>query len=140
MKKIYHCNVCGYIYQDNEPPHECPFCRNRGVFDQIKINKIDFAFLKKAWQKQVAWMNSTKYQIEIQLNPDDKVLQGLAETMIKSLQEGKQAYCPCRILTGNQLADLKIVCPCYFYMGEVEIWGRCHCSLYVTKKWLDENK
>lgn len=138
--KIYRCSVCGYIYQDKEAPCECPFCRNKGVFDEIDLQKISFDFLKDAWERQVRWMNNTKYQDEIKLNPDEETLKGLAEAMIKFLKEGKQAYCPCRILTGNELADKKIICPCYFYMGEIELQGRCHCSLYVTDKRIKENK
>ena len=57
-----------------------------------------------------------------------------AEAEKKFLLDGKQAYCPCRILTGNELADKKVICPCYFYMGEVELQGHCHCSLYMVKK------
>lgn len=138
--KIYRCTVCGYIYSDKEAPCECPLCRNKGVFDEIDQKNLNFEFFKDAWSRQVKWMNATKYQNEIQLNPDEAALKGLAEAMIKSLQAGKQAYCPCRILTGNELADRKIICPCYFYMGEIEMQGRCHCSLYVTPKWIEGNK
>jgi len=132
--KIFRCNICGYIYQDKEAPCECPFCRNQKVFDQIELANVNYNFLKDAWDKQVKWMNNTKYQIEIKLNPDEEVLRGLAEAMIKNLNQGKQAYCPCRVLSGNELADKKIICPCYFYMGEVEINKKCHCSLYIAKE------
>lgn len=137
---IYRCNVCGYIYRDKEAPCECPFCRNKNVFDEVKLENIDFAFFKNTWMLQVTWMNQTKYQNEIKLNPDEEALKGLAEAMKKSLEEGKQCYCPCRVLSGNEDADRKIICPCYLYMGEVELQGRCHCSLYVTPKFIEENK
>lgn len=140
MKKIYRCNTCGYIYHDKEAPCECPFCRNQNVFDEIAEKNLDFEFFKDAWSRQVRWMNSTKYQDEIKLNPDEEVLKTLAEGMIKFLKDGKQAYCPCRMLTGNELADRKIICPCYLYMGEIELQDRCHCSLYVTDKFINENK
>lgn len=138
--KIYRCSTCGYIYHDKNAPCECPFCRSKGVFTEIPEKNLNFEFFKDTWERQVRWMNSTKYQDEIKLNPDEKALKGLAEAMAKSLKEGKQCYCPCRVLTGKEAADLKIVCPCYLYMGEVELQGRCHCSLYVTEKWVEENK
>ncbi|MFC1598894.1 ferredoxin-thioredoxin reductase catalytic domain-containing protein [Patescibacteria group bacterium] len=131
--KIYRCAVCGYIYQNAQAPCECPFCRNKNIFDEIPLNQVDFEFFKNAWSRQVSWMNNTKYQIEIQLNPDESVLKDLAQAMGNFLKDGKQAYCPCRVLTGNELADKKIICPCYFYMGEIELEGKCHCSLYIKK-------
>ena len=139
MAKIYRCTVCGYIHQGKEAPAECPICRNKGIFENIPENNLNFEFFKDAWSRQVKWMNATKYQNEIRLNPDDQVLRDLAVTQEKYLKAGKQAYCPCRILTGNEAADQKIICPCYFYMGEIEIQGSCHCSLFVTPKWIEEN-
>lgn len=139
-RKIYRCNVCGYIYADGEMPLECPFCHNRGTFEEAPREKINYAFFKDAWDRQVRWMNATKYQNEIMLNPDENVLKALAETEAKSLLEGKEAYCPCRLLTGNFEADRKVICPCYLYMGEVELQGHCHCSLYVTRDWVEKSK
>ncbi len=136
MAKIHRCTVCGYIYKDGEAPLECPICQNKGTFEDVKPEKVDYDFFKDCWTRQVKWMNATKYQNEIMLNPDENVLKQLAEAEKKFLLEGKQAYCPCRILTGKELADRKIICPCYFYMGEIELQGRCHCSLYVTPKWV----
>lgn len=136
--KIYRCSVCGYIYRDKEAPCECPFCHNQEIFNEIDPDNLNFDFFKDTWTKQVNWMNSTKYQDEIRLNPDEKVLKSLAEGMTKYLQEGKQCYCPCRVLSGNKEADRKIICPCYLYMGEIELQGRCHCSLYVTPRWIEK--
>jgi ferredoxin-thioredoxin reductase catalytic chain len=136
--KIHRCKICGYIYKDGEAPAECPICQNQNCFEEIAPDKVDYEFFKEAWTRQVKWMNATKYQNEIMLNPDGEVLKQLAEAEKNFLLDGKQAYCPCRILTGNELADRKVICPCYFYMGEVELQGRCHCSLYVTPKWVEK--
>ena len=132
--QIHRCSICGYIYRDDEAPHECPFCHSRGAFDEIAEKNVDYEFFKDAWQRQVRWMNATKYQNEIMLNPDESILRQLAEAEAKFLLEGRQAYCPCRMLTGKEIADRKVICPCYLYMGEIELQGRCHCSLYLVKK------
>jgi ferredoxin-thioredoxin reductase catalytic chain len=137
---IYRCKVCGYIYRDDEAPHECPLCHKRDIFEVIDEKKINYDFFIETWTKQVNWMNATKYQNEIKLNPNKDSLRGIAKAEGNSLKSGKQAYCPCRILSGNLEADRKIICPCCFYIGEVEMQGRCHCSLYVTPKWITENK
>jgi len=137
MTKVFRCQTCGYIYRDNEPPHECPFCHSpQSVFEEIPVQKINFDFFKDAWTRQVKWMNASKYQDEIQLNPDEKILKMLADGEGKNLLDEKkgQAYCPCRVLSGNKWGDRKIVCPCYFYMGEIEIDGQCHCLLYLKKQ------
>jgi len=131
---VHRCSVCGYIYQDDEAPHECPICHNpQSVFEVISEKKLNYEFFKDTWARQVKWMNATKYQDEIMLNPKEETLKMLAEAEAKSLLDKKkgQAYCPCRILTRNKSADRKIICPCIFYPGEVEQMGRCHCSLYV---------
>jgi len=131
---IHRCTVCGYIFRDGEAPPECPICQNKGTFEEISEEKINYEFFKDCWTRQVKWMNATKYQDEIMLNPDETVLKQLAEAEGNFLKSGKQAYCPCRVLTGKELADRKIICPCYFYMGEIELQGKCHCSLYLVKK------
>lgn len=131
---IHRCAICGYIYKDGEAPPECPICQNKNCFEEIPADKINFEFFKDAWTRQVKWMNATKYQNEIMLNPDENILKQLAESETKFLLDGKQAYCPCRLLTGNELADKKIICPCYFYMGEIELQGHCHCNLYLVKQ------
>lgn len=133
-EKIYRCKVCGYVFKGDKEPAECPICQNSNVFEEIPVEKINYEFFIDAWSRQVKWMNATKYQNEIMLNPDETVLKTLAEAEGDFLKTGKQAYCPCRILSGNELADRKIICPCYFYMGEVELQGHCHCSLYLVKK------
>jgi len=132
--KIYRCAICGYIYKDKNAPCECPFCRNSECFDEVKEKHIDFSFFKDAWERQVRWMNATHYQIKIKLNTDETILKDLADAMKEYLLHKGQAYCPCRVLTGKAGADRKIICPCYFYMGEVELQGRCHCSLFLLEK------
>ena len=128
--EIYRCNICGYIYKDKQEPRECPFCRNANVFEAVKEENIDFAFFKDCWERQVRWMNATFYQIKIKLNSNEDVLKELAEGMKKNLLKKDQAYCPCRALTGKINADKKVICPCYFYMGEIEVQGYCHCTLF----------
>jgi ferredoxin-thioredoxin reductase catalytic subunit len=105
------------------------------VFEEISPDRINYEFFKESWQKQVDWMNATLYQDKIMLNPKEDVLKDLAQTMGEFLLSEKrgQAYCPCRILSPNSAANRKIICPCYFYMGEIEMMGRCHCSLFVKE-------
>jgi len=141
MKTIFKCSICGYIYKDEKAPKECPFCHNPAeVFFDVNPKMVDYEFIYDAWQKQVNWMNNTKYQDEIKLTDDEGVLKSLAEAEIKNLLKKGQAYCPCRVLSGNKEADRKIICPCYYYMGEIEIMGLCHCSLFLNNNKLTKKK
>ena len=54
------------------------------------------------------------------------VMEGLAKNKDKY---GKR-YCPCRIVTGNEEGDKKIICPCIYHKGEIENDGMCHCMLF----------
>ena len=39
-KKKWKCRICGYIYEGEEPPKECPVCHQGAeVFDEIKTWK-----------------------------------------------------------------------------------------------------
>lgn len=67
------------------------------------------------------------------LNPDlearKRVLKGLANNQKKY----GIAYCPCRVITGDQNLDCKNICPCDHYPDEIDDIGRCHCSLFFKK-------
>lgn len=140
-KTIYKCSVCGYIYKDAKVPKECPYCHNADkVFYEVNEKMVDFEFFLDAWQKQVRWMNNTKYQYKIKLNEDENILKTLAEEEGKNLLTKGQAYCPCRMLENKAEPDRKVICPCVFYMGEVELQGHCHCHLYIREDLSVKNK
>jgi rubrerythrin len=35
----YVCKVCGYVYEGDNPPEECPKCHQRGVFEAVTEDK-----------------------------------------------------------------------------------------------------
>ncbi len=67
-----------------------------------------------------------------ELNPDskkvDKVIKSLAK---RKLKDGHQ-YCPCRMLSGNDEIDSKIVCPCEYHVEEIEKDDICSCDFFVS--------
>lgn len=68
------------------------------------------------------------------LNPDKKKL----AIVIKGLARGKnkfgEAYCPCRLRTGDKEKDAAIICPCIYHEDEITGEGSCHCNLFFAKK------
>ena len=67
-----------------------------------------------------------------ELNPDpakvDKIIKSLAK---RKLKYGYQ-YCPCRMVSGNDELDRKMVCPCDYHVEEIEKDGICSCDLFVS--------
>lgn len=60
----------------------------------------------------------------------DSIIEGLARNKILY---GKR-YCPCRIPTGNEDEDRKIICPCHDSTSDIVNNGHCHCYLFFQTK------
>lgn len=67
------------------------------------------------------------------LNPDEELVNALIEGMIKNKEEYGEYYCPCRLITGDEMVDKKNICPCTTHEKEVEETGHCHCHLFVKR-------
>jgi ferredoxin-thioredoxin reductase catalytic subunit len=61
--------------------------------------------------------------------------------LLEALLTNKARYgymaCPCRLASGDREADKDIVCPCVYREPDVQQFGSCYCSLYVSKAWND---
>jgi ferredoxin-thioredoxin reductase catalytic subunit len=59
--------------------------------------------------------------------------------LLESLLENKERYgymvCPCRLASGDRELDKDIICPCVYREPDVEEYGSCYCSLYVSQEW-----
>lgn len=40
MKKKFICTVCGYVYEGDEAPEECPMCHKKGVFKEMDETEV----------------------------------------------------------------------------------------------------
>lgn len=71
------------------------------------------------------------------LNPDQEMLEDIVEGL--AINEEKLGYwnCPCRMASGDRLADFDIICPCVYRDPDLEEYGRCYCALYVNQKYID---
>jgi ferredoxin-thioredoxin reductase catalytic chain len=63
--------------------------------------------------------------------------------LLKGLLTNKERYgymsCPCRLASGKYEQDKDIVCPCTYRAPDVEEFGSCYCSLYVSPGWNEGN-
>ena len=63
--------------------------------------------------------------------------------LLEGLLENKERYgymaCPCRLASGDREWDKDIICPCVYRVPDVEEYGSCYCSLYVSQEWNEEN-
>ena len=70
-------------------------------------------------------------KVEISLNPDEKIVNGIITGLLKNKEKHGEIYCPCRRVTGDKEKDKEIICPCVFGRGEIELQNHCHCNLFV---------
>ena len=59
--------------------------------------------------------------------------------LLENLMINKDRYgymaCPCRLASGDREWDKDIICPCVYREPDVEEYGSCYCSLYVSQAW-----
>ena len=59
--------------------------------------------------------------------------------LLEALLTNKDRYgymgCPCRLVSGDRDNDTDIICPCVYSVPDIEEYGSCYCSLYVSKEW-----
>jgi ferredoxin-thioredoxin reductase catalytic subunit len=73
------------------------------------------------------WCEITGYH----LNPEEAVVEGIVQALVRSTMTYGYPYCPCRDLTGDHAVDKVNVCPCKFHRDEIAQDGHCKCVLYV---------
>ncbi|MCX6721566.1 MAG: ferredoxin:thioredoxin reductase [Candidatus Staskawiczbacteria bacterium] len=66
-----------------------------------------------------------------QLNPNEKIVEGIMAGLGKNQEKHGERYCPCRRVTGDKEADKKIICPCIYHKDEIAKDGHCFCNLFV---------
>jgi ferredoxin-thioredoxin reductase catalytic subunit len=67
------------------------------------------------------------------LNPESNFCKDLLEGLKTNEKRYGYPSCPCRLALGNFDLDRDIICPCDYRDIDVEEYGVCYCSLYVSK-------
>jgi ferredoxin-thioredoxin reductase catalytic chain len=68
-------------------------------------------------------------------NKDRKRVFELLDALITNKKRYGYMACPCRLASGNKDNDKDIICPCVYRAPDVEEYGSCYCSLYVSEEW-----
>jgi ferredoxin-thioredoxin reductase catalytic chain len=68
-------------------------------------------------------------------NKDGKRVFELLDALITNKKRYGYMACPCRLASGNKDNDKDIICPCVYRAPDVEEYGSCYCSLYVSEEW-----
>lgn len=93
----------------------------------MEINKL-YDMLKKSQEVKGFFFNKDREQV-------DELLEAL---IINKERYGYMA-CPCRLASGDRENDKDIICPCVYRAPDVEEYGSCFCSLYVSREWNEDN-
>ena len=64
------------------------------------------------------------------LNPEKEIYDIVIDGLVKNKEKYDKQYCPCRIVTGDEEQDKKIICPCIYHKDEIKKDGMCHCALF----------
>jgi ferredoxin-thioredoxin reductase catalytic subunit len=76
----------------------------------------------------------------ITLNPDVEFAQDLIKGFLHNEERYGYRSCPCRLAVGNKDWDKDIICPCDYMMPDVDEFGVCFCSLYVSNEFAESGK
>lgn len=83
-----------------------------------------YEMLQKAQEAKGYYFNSDK----------ERVLELLDGLLINKERYGYMA-CPCRLAANDREKDKDIICPCLYRKPDVDEFGSCYCSLYVSTAW-----
>lgn len=74
------------------------------------------------------------------LNPDTEMTLILCEGLVQNLERFGYRGCPCRLMEGERIKDLDLVCPCDYRDPDLFDHGACYCALYVSREVLEGKK
>ncbi len=66
------------------------------------------------------------------LNPDREFREMILEGLTANHGRYRFYHCPCRDSFGTREKDGDISCPCDYCRPDLEEYGRCFCSLFMT--------
>ena len=67
------------------------------------------------------------------LSPDLAFVRELLGGLITNERRYGYPACPCRLSSGRKDEDLDIICPCDYRDPDLNDYGTCYCSLYVSE-------
>lgn len=84
----------------------------------------------KLKEQMYAWTTKYAENNGYILNPDKEIYDIVIEGLVKNKEKYGKQFCPCRIVTGDEEQDKKVICPCIYHKDEIKKDGMCHCALF----------
>ena len=66
---------------------------------------------------------------------DHAMVMDLLDGLLRNKERYGYMCCPCRLASGDRVADKDITCPCDYREPDVKEYGSCYCQLYVSEEW-----
>jgi ferredoxin-thioredoxin reductase catalytic subunit len=79
------------------------------------------------------WLKQYAESQGFELNPDTQLVNKLVDGLLANRAKFGELYCPCRVRTGDEARDAKLICPCAYHLDEIREKGKCYCGLFVAK-------
>lgn len=138
LKKLWRCHICLDIHFGLKPPEICPTCLAKNAFVLVD-NEEALAIINKNGGSLVApelvmgaWSEFADASEEFMLTKDKEMVETLAEGVCENRRNHGLKYCPCRMTSGDFVADCKLICPCNFKIQQsYKQQGECWCGLFV---------
>ncbi|MFP4564181.1 MAG: ferredoxin-thioredoxin reductase catalytic domain-containing protein [Spirochaetia bacterium] len=74
------------------------------------------------------------------LNGDEQFLRDLIEGLHTNKKRLGYYLCPCRLGSGDKEKDKDIICPCDYARPDIEEYGHCYCSLYLSEEFYESKE
>lgn len=74
------------------------------------------------------------------LQPEKVILDDLLIGLIENEKRYGYRSCPCRLAAGVLASDMDIICPCDYRDPDLDEYGCCYCTLYVSEDWIAGKK
>ena len=71
----------------------------------------------------------------LQLNRDRPFVMDILKGLLTNESRYGYRSCPCRLASGVKESDRDIICPCAYCLPDIQEYGSCYCSLYVSEDW-----
>jgi ferredoxin-thioredoxin reductase catalytic subunit len=93
--------------------------------DKLEVTKEEIEKLRERLNREA---EASGYH----LNPDTEHTKELVKGLLTNEKRYGYRACPCRLASGVKEEDLDIICPCDYRDPDLDDYGTCYCSLYVS--------
>ncbi|KQC13564.1 MAG: ferredoxin:glutaredoxin reductase [Desulfuromonas sp. SDB] len=102
----------------------------------MENNEVTHQEIDQLYQRLKQEAESSGYN----LNPDIEFTKELIRGLLINQKRYGYWACPCRLADGQRDEDRDIICPCIYRDPDLDEYGACYCSLYVSKSVIEGNQ